>query len=240
MTPIIRTLALAFSCLAVTACVEDKAQPTSSFADKAKEKNTKKLPVLPAPKLEKSLHAAAFSAVAPQKPASILAPAPDSVEPKGKPEENANAMLATTEEKEATDFDRMLSPGEVNVVRFVLAKDVVDREPVEETDIFTTETEKIFAFVHVDNASGEPYAFRVHWEPASGPASPYGVKLNVRTAPRFRTWAWTKIKRDPGRYRAVLRTLDGEEIASREFDIEDASEEARFEDLEYETDLDGR
>jgi hypothetical protein len=143
--------------------------------------------------------------VAPALPVQKSEPAKESVPPK------------------AEDFDRALTVAEVKVERFVLAHDVKGREPLYESDTFSTETKKIFAFVQLAN-EGAPYAFRVHWEPVEGPSVPYGVKLSVPTAERFRTWSWTAIERKPGRYRAVLRTLEGEEIASRELLITAADE----------------
>jgi hypothetical protein len=46
------------------------------------------------------------------------------------------------------------------------------------------------------------------------------VKLKVEKAARYRTWSWTAIPREPGQYKAVLRTLEGKELASREFTLE--------------------
>jgi hypothetical protein len=107
----------------------------------------------------------------------------------------------------------------VKIERFVLARGVDQREPVEESDVFAGD-EKIFAFVQLKNPDAAPFSFRVHWEPVEGPASPYGVALKVETAARFRTWSWTAIPREAGQYKAVLRTLDGAELASRAFTIE--------------------
>jgi len=103
----------------------------------------------------------------------------------------------------------------------VLATGVDKREPTGESDTFDTDTKRIFAFVQLKNSSA-PYTFEVHFEAAFGPKSLYGVKLQVPKAERYRTWAWTQIRRQPGTYRAVLRTPEGEEVASREFTIEPA------------------
>lgn len=116
-------------------------------------------------------------------------------------------------------FDRPLDPSEVQVDRFVLAQAVQQREPLGETDVFSTEAEKIFAFVQLANPQQPPYSFKVHFEKADEAPTPYGIALEVPTAARFRTWAFTRIKREPGQYRAVLRTLDGREIARRDFTV---------------------
>jgi hypothetical protein len=116
------------------------------------------------------------------------------------------------------DYDRPLDPSEVKVDRFVLSTDVQDREPVDASETFPSDTKKIFAFVQLANPSA-PYAFRIHFEKLEEEPKPYGIELTVPTAPRYRTWAWTAIKREPGLYKAVLRTLDGKDIDSREFTI---------------------
>jgi hypothetical protein len=171
----------------------------------------------------------ALTSLSPARPSS-LADAP--AQPK-KPEElpalqvpaSADTPSAETLPIEHEDFDRPLDPKTVKIDRFVLAEKVEGREPVNESDVFSTDTKEIFAFVQLANEKDPPYAFTVHFEPVDGPASPYGVKLTVPSASRWRTWAWTRIKREPGRYKAVLRTVDGEEIASKEFAIEPGVEQ---------------
>jgi hypothetical protein len=227
MRLLIAVVAIAGACFASTACTESASGKTKDTPEKhgANAKGeAARGPKEVAPRAATSLP---LTATAPAKPPSVL-DVPH-VPVKG-PEDGlvtSSEMEAAKEDKtdkaEEIDYDRALSPEEVHVVRFVLATDVQDREPMGETDTFSTDTDKIFTFVHLENGEGAPYAFRVHWEPADGPPSPYGVKLNVRTSPIFRTWAYTRIRRSPGRYHAVLRTLEGEEIARREFVIEGAT-----------------
>lgn len=124
-------------------------------------------------------------------------------------------------------FDRPLEAKDVVVDRFVLATDVAGREPVGESDHFASDTPKLFAFVQLANKDA-PYAFTVHFEPVDGPPALYGVKLDVPSAPRWRTWAWTKLIHEPGKYRAVLRTLEGEEIVAREFTVDEPSDQAQL------------
>lgn len=235
MTPIVRTFALVFAALGVIACTEDA--PATQLKPKT-QAASKHAPKLPAPG-KKTLDAPAFTSVVDPQPPSLLAQKAGEKEPAKEDDKKDDKALSApnAEAPKTVDYDRPLSADEVHVTRFVLAHDVMDREPLDESDVFTTETEQIFAFVELENATGEPYAFRVHFEPAEGPEMPYGVKLTVNTSPRYRTWAWTKIRRAKGRYRAVLRTLDGEEIASREFDIDADVDFPRYEDLEYESDL---
>jgi hypothetical protein len=226
MRRMFRTLALVTLCTAGTACMDEK--PTEPPKPKT-------------PKLEQP----AFTATAPAKPHSVL-DTPIAVKPASavapsdgtkstmttdtKPAENPKLGALTQDTKldekdpkdALNDLDCERAAEEPKIDRFVLAGGVEAREPVAETDTFTTDTDKIWAFVQFDNEYGAPFSVRVHWEKVDGPASPYGFVLDVPTAKRFRTWSWTAIRRDPGQYRAVLRTLDGKELASRTFEIKAA------------------
>lgn len=209
MTTSVRSLAFS---IAILACACTDKTPAQGSEPK------------PAPSAQvpdtRSATTALMTATAEATPRSIV-----NAEPKPAPTHEIEEALVVPHAPEPEtpapiDFDRPLAPEEVHVSRFVLSTDVTGREPVGEAESFFTSADKIFAFVEVENREGAPYAFNVHFEPAEGPAFPYGIKLTVPTAERFRTWAFTRIKREPGRYRAVLRTQDGQEIASREFSIE--------------------
>ncbi len=183
----------------------------------------KALPKLETPKLEapKKTEPAqdqpTLSAVALEQPKSIADTKVE--EPKVAAVEPIAIEISHDAEPERM-YDRALDAKDVVVDRFVLAQDVSGREPVDESDHFASDTKRIFAFVQLANKDA-PYAFTVHFEPVDGPPALYGVKLDVPTAPRFRTWAWTKLIHEPGKYRAVLRTLEGEEIIAREFTVDD-------------------
>jgi len=207
-----RSLVLLIGCCLGSAC-SDKEPASSANLRVPSPATTKVAPAAP-PSEEP---ATALTASAPSQPSSVLTPTERSHV--GEASAQAPAPHAPEPEPEPIDFSRTLEPEEVKIDRFVLAHDVQNREPIDEADTFASDADKIVAFVQLANGDALPYAFTVHFEPEGGPAFPYGVQLNVPTAPRHRTWAWTRIKRAPGAYRAVLRTLDGEEIASRSFTI---------------------
>jgi len=209
MTSTIRCIVLVSACSLWSACQDTQAaSDTPAVARRSPEASSKHaVPALGAA-AQSPTHA--LTAAAPEPVRSIADRAPT--------QERAVPEPVTQQDEAEQSFDRALSASEVKVERFVLARDVKGREPVNVSDTFDTDTGKIFAFVQLAN-NQTPFAFRVHWEPVAGPRSPYGVTLSVPTAERFRTWSWTAIERKPGRYKAVLRTLEGEEIASRELTI---------------------
>jgi hypothetical protein len=211
MTLTIRSLALITGCALAAACSEgeSKAPAPRPRIDTPAPEAPKPIDVPPV----------ALSAVSPARPGSI-ADAPSAGEPKqGELAPTGEVAEVAPAAVEHDEYDRPLDPAEVKIDRFVLARGVEQREPVGESDVFGSDTKQIFAFVQLANEAGLPYAFRVHFEPLAGPATPYGVELTVPTAPRWRTWSWTRIERAPGRYKAVLRTLDGQDIAERTFTI---------------------
>jgi hypothetical protein len=218
MTPTIRSIVVLTGCYLASACSEPPATPSA-----AKTKAGQPVVTAPAAEAHKA-ELEALTGLSPARPSSLAdAPLP-SPKPEALPEQvvsaSADPLRPEAQPIEHEDFDRPLDPKSVKIDRFVLAEKVEGREPVNESEVFSTDTKEIFAFVQLANEKDPPYAFTVHWEPVDGPASPYGVKLTVPSASRWRTWAWTRIKREPGRYKAVLRTVDGEEIASKEFVIE--------------------
>ena len=201
----LRNLSLLTVGLLVGACA--KSEPTPPAAPSALD---------PAPEVaaevapSKPLETPVLTSTSPAAPPSVAERTADA------PTEPATsaADAPTTEEDEApTPVD----PSDVHVDRFLLTTGVVDREPVDEQTVFSTDAAKIFAFVQLANAEGAPYSFKVHFESADKAPSPYGITLDVPASPRYRTWAFTRIKRAPGAYRAVLRTLEGREIARKEF-----------------------
>ncbi|MEY4510787.1 MAG: hypothetical protein RLZZ450_2909 [Pseudomonadota bacterium] len=224
MTPTIRSIVVLTGCYLASACSEPA--ETSSAA-----KTKQSQPVVTAPMddghkaaLEQKTQLEALTAVSPSMPSSLADAPPPSKKPEELPTMEVSATAETSTGEVVTpieheDFDRPLDPKSVKIDRFVLAEKVEGREPVGESEVFSSDTKEIFAFVQLANDKEPPYAFTVHWEPAEGPASPYGVKLTVPTASRWRTWSWTRIKREPGHYKAVLRTVDGEEIASKDFEV---------------------
>lgn len=216
MNRITRCLTLFTACSLFAACSEldDGTKSTKPSA------TLKPAHVEPMAQTKKEEFAPALTTIAPTVLPSVADKAPATLpEPIHAPEPEPTKPEAA--QLEEIDYDRALDPAEVKIARFVLAHDVKDREPVDASDTFTSDVKKIFAFVELENGAA-PYAFNVHWESLDQAPSPYGVKLGVKTSPRFRTWAWTAVKRSPGAYRAVLRTLDGKDIASRSFVIEAA------------------
>jgi hypothetical protein len=215
---------LAVVVLGSVACSAD--EPSTKRAEPKKALSVKPPPA-EAPPLEKTAKPApepkaiALTSTAPAKPPSLFdhAPAPQQERSERLTRKTESGDTPSAFEEDGEDF-REVTPGDVKLVRFVLATEVSDREPLGESEVFPADTPKIFAFLQFDNRD-EPYEVSVHFESVDGPELPYGIDLAVKTSPGWRTWAYTRVRREPGMYRAVVRTLDGQHIDSREFEITD-------------------
>ncbi|MFT3925284.1 MAG: DUF2914 domain-containing protein [Myxococcales bacterium] len=215
-----KSLAVIGFCSVLGACGEEhkSTHPELKLAKRVE------MPAPAQPESLKKLSEAPMTATAPLTPRSVL----DSVKPstdaspsvQAEPQATLDKALAQHDQQdlEVKAEERPVVPEQVKIERFVLATSVEEREPVGESESFDTDTPKIFAFMQFANDQA-PFAVKVHWEKVGDAASPYGVQLEVPTSPRYRTWSWTKIRREPGTYRAVVRTLDGQEILSKEFTI---------------------
>ena len=203
----LRNLSLLALSLIAAACAKNEPAPPAAAAEKAAGEHAAPLP-------DKPVEAPSLTSTSPAVPTSVATRAVEA------PVEPAPAIKETSasDTPDASDEKKTpLEPSDVHVDRFLLTTGVVEREPVDEESVFSADAEKIFAFVQLANPDGAPYSFKVHFESVDKAPSPYGITLDVPTSPRYRTWAFTRIKRAPGAYRAVLRTLEGREIARKEF-----------------------
>ena len=108
---------------------------------------------------------------------------------------------------------------ELQVKRLIIAKDVENREPVEPASAFATTFDgPIYAFVEVgnrDRVASEVYVSFIR----EGGIERGPITLRVGPAPRWRTWANTRLAKQKGTWFAVVRDASGKELARREFEI---------------------
>ncbi len=103
--------------------------------------------------------------------------------------------------------------------RFALSRAVQNREPVDPAQAFVNEEAPLFAFVDVANATDEDRSVRVIFESPTGEQMGL-VDLDVPSeAPRWRTWALSRMITEPGRWEAVVETDEGAVIGRVSFEI---------------------
>jgi len=123
--------------------------------------------------------------------------------------------------RDAAEMDLPSSPviAPAFVRRAALARQVVDREPVDPTTTFSANGEPLYAFFAFTNPSNEDLDIQVRFVRPNGSSIP-AITLHVpASARRFRSWAYTRGAQRPGVWTAVAETSDGTEIARLPFTI---------------------
>lgn len=88
----------------------------------------------------------------------------------------------------------------LRILRFALAEDVVDREPVMVSSSFRRDSGPMHVFVEVRNETGEDIQLFVGFRQASVPQRGAGVTLSIPPSPRYRTRARTNTLRSVGEW----------------------------------------
>jgi hypothetical protein len=115
----------------------------------------------------------------------------------------------------------ILAGGAVTLNRFVICKDVRDREPVGPASSFAREREgQVWVYLDAANGGSEPQPVTVNFESVDRPGSaPPAVALEIGPGPRYRTWARASTWRPAGTYRVVVRDVAGTPLARGTFQI---------------------
>jgi len=132
----------------------------------------------------------------------------------------------TLDRLDVADEPRVDVTADLDVGRLVIARGVEGREPVDPADSFNqAEAKRIYAFVEVRNRDRVASEIYVSFVKDGAPANA-GVRLRVGASSRWRTWAYTRLATQPGRWRVTVRSGSGEELASKAFEITEAPQAA--------------
>ena len=102
----------------------------------------------------------------------------------------------------------------MSIARFVTCRTVADREPVEASQIFPADTEKVYAFLDARDISADVTVNFVWLYEGEETAR---VALNLKQGPRWRTWSSKKIGGRLGKWRVELRDNGGNVLIDAEF-----------------------
>jgi len=124
-------------------------------------------------------------------------------------------------EPEPSAGPEILAGGAVRLNRFVICRDVRDREPVEPATRFPRDRDgQVWVYLDAANAGDRPQTVTVSFESVDRPGSaPPPVSLEVGPGPRYRTWARASTWRPAGAYRVVVRDAAGVPLARGTFQI---------------------
>jgi hypothetical protein len=111
------------------------------------------------------------------------------------------------------------SADDLRVKRLIVTHAVEDREPAPVTTLVAGQG-KVLAFVELSSRSDADGRIIVSFEHQAGTKVGL-VELKVpANSPRWRTWAQTKLIKQPGHWEAVVRTPDGTELSRTGFEVE--------------------
>ncbi|MGK4007592.1 DUF2914 domain-containing protein [Sorangium sp. So ce1036] len=159
--------------------------------------------------------AAAPAAPVPSPAATMAAPSPAATMAAPSP---AARAAASTRSKGAKEGKK--GKAELTVKRLVVAEGVENREPVEPGTTFSVPaTERIYAFVELENRGESAGEVTVEFVPPDGGEPVGNVTLGVGVSPRWRTWAFTRGARKVGEWTALVRSETGEVLASAPFEV---------------------
>lgn len=104
--------------------------------------------------------------------------------------------------------------------RLLTTSEISGREPVGATSSFSSQDDRIYAFVEVSNETEWPKKLLVHF---IGPNADVtgGIELEIpASVPRWRTWAYTKHFDQPGLWRVEIRDEEGHLVGALPFEVE--------------------
>ena len=138
--------------------------------------------------------------------------------------EQAKVELALEDSTAAQQPDRPLMPtleshDGLTIERLVMASAIEDREPALASSIFGNGEDKIYAFIEASNSSQSDQTLMVHFIGPGGEVSG-GIDLEVpASAPRWRTWAYTRHAKAPGIWRVEIRNPEGVLLGVLPFEV---------------------
>jgi len=110
-----------------------------------------------------------------------------------------------------------VKPELFTVVRFVIARDVKDREPVDIVDVLPASTDKAYCFLEVKDVSADTDAEFVWY---LGDKEMRTTSVTLKQGPRWRTYANKTINGLRGDWRVDIRDANGTILKSVNFKVE--------------------
>lgn len=157
--------------------------------------------------------------VAPADPSPGDADPSDGPAPEGRPSSKHKRVqdTASDADDDAGD-DKATSPTHLSIKRIQFAESIDKREPVSPEETFSAkETEKLYAFVELDNPDKLRGRVFVSFIPPVGSSSK--VELRVGDKSRWRTWALRRSVKAVGTWTVVVKDGKGNELGRRTFEV---------------------
>ncbi len=155
------------------------------------------------------------AAVATTAPATTTAATPATVTPSATV---ASTKLDATPKPVAAKTDPTVTAKKLSISKIAIARDVKNREPVDVGTRFDSSEPKVFVFLDVHNTEKVPGKLFVEFvSPKKGAAG--DIELSVGATDHWRTWAFTRLAKEPGTWKARVKNEQGEVIAEQSFEV---------------------
>lgn len=122
---------------------------------------------------------------------------------------------------EGTTRAAAASEGALEVAEIILGNALENGVPPSPTTAFSRADAAVYCVVRLHNTTRAEGAIRVAFERAEGEpqARAGGVRLEYPARATYRTVARTSTQRDPGSYRCVVRTEEGQVLSHADFTL---------------------
>lgn len=118
----------------------------------------------------------------------------------------------------AAKTDVTASAKKLSITRIAIARDVKNREPIDVGTRFDSTEPKVFVFLDVHNTEKVPGTLFVEFvSPKAGARG--DIELSVGATDHWRTWAFTRLAKEPGTWKARIKNDRGEVIAEESFEV---------------------
>jgi hypothetical protein len=118
----------------------------------------------------------------------------------------------------AAKTDSTATARKLSITRIAIARDVKNREPIDVGTRFDNTEPKVFVYLDVHNTEKVPGVLYVEFvSPKAGAKG--DIELSVGATDHWRTWAFTRLAKDPGTWKARIKNDRGEVIAEESFEV---------------------
>ncbi len=138
-------------------------------------------------------------------------------------------FLSAAEETKLSDHEaallgepQLIETDGLAISELAVARGIESRRPIDPGTTFAVNSfERIYVFLKVSNPSKQAAEVIVSWAPEGSDKERGKVRVSIGAQPRWRTWAYTRTVKKPGRYRVLVRNADEDIIATAPFEITD-------------------
>ena len=134
------------------------------------------------------------------------------------PSASVAVKVATPDPKDSKGAKSDATAQKLSIGRIAIARDVKNREPIDVGTRFDTSEPKVFVFLDVRNTEKAPGTLFVEFvSPKAGARG--DIELQVGSTDHYRTWAFTRLAKEPGTWKARIKNERGDVIAEQSFEV---------------------